>query len=69
MTGIETPCVKICVIDQGSGLCTGCGRNLPEIARWGSFSSEERRRIMIDLPQRLARLRLPQAANVTAKSS
>jgi len=53
---IETPCVKICVLDPKSGLCRGCGRNVDEIARWGRFSSEERRKIMGELPARLERL-------------
>ena len=32
MAIIETPCRKICVMDPASGLCTGCGRTLDEIA-------------------------------------
>jgi predicted Fe-S protein YdhL (DUF1289 family) len=55
-TTIETPCVKICILDPRSGLCRGCGRNVDEIARWGRFSSEERLKIMGELPGRLERL-------------
>jgi predicted Fe-S protein YdhL (DUF1289 family) len=55
-TTIETPCVKICVLDPKSGLCRGCGRNVDEIARWGRFSSEERLKIMGELAGRLERL-------------
>lgn len=29
-----SPCVKICVIDETTGLCEGCCRTLDEIARW-----------------------------------
>jgi uncharacterized protein len=54
---IETPCTKICVIDSASQLCVGCGRSLDEIAQWASFSPKERARIMMDLAQRLVRLR------------
>lgn len=53
---IETPCVKICVLDPKSGLCRGCGRNVDEIARWGTFSSEQRLQIMSELASRLERL-------------
>ena len=53
MSGISTPCVKICVIDRTSGLCEGCGRTLQEIARWGSLSELERRAIMGKLAERL----------------
>lgn len=49
---METPCVKICVIDQSTRQCTGCLRTLEEIARWSSYSDAERRRIMNDLPAR-----------------
>lgn len=43
---IETPCVQVCVIDEATRLCTGCGRSLAEIAAWSTMSREERRRIM-----------------------
>lgn len=41
-------------MDAASGLCTGCGRALDEIARWGSLSDVERSTIMRVLPERLA---------------
>lgn len=50
---IETPCVQICQIDEASGLCRGCGRTRGEIARWSAFTSEERRKLMAELPARL----------------
>lgn len=50
-TVIETPCVKICTIDD-DGLCAGCSRSLDEIARWGSMAPTERQRIMAELPKR-----------------
>ncbi|WP_367238277.1 DUF1289 domain-containing protein [Hyphomicrobium sp.] len=53
-TAIESPCVKVCDIDRPSGLCRGCGRTLAEIAGWSSLSGTERRRIMAELPARLA---------------
>lgn len=53
MQPIDTPCVKVCVIDAVTGLCQGCGRNLDEIARWAGLTAEERRRIMAGLPERL----------------
>ncbi len=49
---METPCVKICVIDKATKQCTGCFRTLEEIARWSSYSAAERRRIMTELPGR-----------------
>ena len=53
MPRIETPCIKVCVIDQKTRLCEGCGRTIDEIAAWSVFTHENRRRIMAELPARL----------------
>lgn len=53
---IETPCVKVCVIEPESGLCIGCGRSRAEIAGWLGFNSEQRHALMAELPSRLANL-------------
>lgn len=60
---IESPCIKVCALDAVSGLCTGCGRTLDEIARWSSFGDAERQAIVRSLPERLAKAGLgtPQA--------
>jgi uncharacterized protein len=52
----ESPCVKICVIERDSRLCTGCLRTIDEIAAWAGMTPEARRAIMADLPGRAARL-------------
>ncbi|PPD31349.1 MAG: Fe-S oxidoreductase [Hyphomicrobium sp.] len=51
---MDTPCIKLCLIDQASGLCEGCGRTIPEITAWASLSDIERRAVMAELPLRLA---------------
>ena len=56
MPRIETPCIKVCVIDQTTRLCGGCGRTLDEIAAWATYTNDDRRRIMAALPNRLGRL-------------
>jgi uncharacterized protein len=50
---ISSPCTKVCVIDSVSGLCSGCGRTLGEIATWGSLSEAERLAIMATLSERM----------------
>ena len=55
---IETPCVKVCVVDPDSGYCIGCGRTRTEIASWLDIDAAERRAVMDTLPQRLADLTL-----------
>ena len=50
---IESPCIKVCVVDPGSGFCIGCGRTREEIASWLDISVGERRRVMRALPERI----------------
>ncbi|MCC6777464.1 MAG: DUF1289 domain-containing protein [Hyphomicrobiales bacterium] len=56
---MESPCNKICTLDPLTGMCIGCGRTLAEIGGWLSFSVAERRRIIAELPSRLAAGRAP----------
>jgi predicted Fe-S protein YdhL (DUF1289 family) len=49
---IESPCINICRVERGS--CTGCGRTLAEIARWGTTTDEDRRAVIAELPGRMA---------------
>ena len=61
---IETPCTAVCMMDPRTSLCFGCGRTLPEIARWHRMESTERLALMAQLPVRMAEagLALPQPA-------
>jgi hypothetical protein len=54
----ETPCIAVCLINPKSNLCLGCGRTLPEIARWHRMESAERLAVMALLPRRMADARL-----------
>jgi uncharacterized protein len=51
--GMESPCIKICTYDPGTGLCQGCGRTLAEIGAWFSMTDAQRRAVMEELPARL----------------
>lgn len=53
---VVTPCVKVCFIDDASGLCLGCFRTLVEISGWIGLSPSERARIMAELPDRRGRI-------------
>lgn len=55
---IETPCIKVCVIDPDTGFCVGCGRTRGEIGNWLGLSSAERLGIMATLPERVSTLTL-----------
>ncbi|MCF2904194.1 DUF1289 domain-containing protein [Octadecabacter sp. CECT 8868] len=49
---IESPCIKICVVEPTSRLCTGCLRSIEEIGAWSSLSGDARKAVMDDLPNR-----------------
>jgi len=49
----ETPCISVCQMDPRTNLCFGCGRTLPEIARWSRMDSAERLAIMAQLEARM----------------
>jgi len=40
---MPSPCVGVCRMDAGSGLCLGCWRTLDEIAHWSAYSPEQQR--------------------------
>ena len=51
---IESPCVKVCIINPQSRLCMGCYRSIDEIKDWSVMSPLQRRTIMDALPAREA---------------
>jgi uncharacterized protein len=61
---MESPCIKVCVIDARTDVCSGCHRSLAEIAGWTQYSAAERRLITASLP---ARARLQAASAGTRK--
>ena len=53
---VESPCVSICVMDEATGWCIGCGRTLDEIARWGETDRADRDAVAAQLPARMEKL-------------
>jgi hypothetical protein len=49
---IDSPCVRVCVVHPGAGLCVGCFRTPDEIAAWSRMPPEARRAVMDALPGR-----------------
>ena len=41
--GVPSPCISVCRMDAGSGLCQGCFRTLDEIIAWGRASEHDKR--------------------------
>ena len=51
---IASPCTKVCLMNEATGLCRGCYRTLDEIARWGTMSDDERAKVIDELAARQA---------------
>ena len=41
---IETPCVSICAVENGT--CIGCGRTVEEVTKWLDYTDNERKIVM-----------------------
>jgi predicted Fe-S protein YdhL (DUF1289 family) len=55
-------------MDPKTKLCFGCGRTLPEIARWHSMATAERLAVMEGLAARMAQAGLEPVAPWPARS-
>lgn len=66
---IETPCIKVCVLDPHSGFCIGCGRTAEEIGAWSALAPEERRAVMQGLSRRLADMTSRQGRRRNARAA
>ena len=53
---LETPCINVCLLDDATETCVGCGRTIEEISGWAAMSDSERRAVMAALPVRKQRL-------------
>ena len=63
---MQSPCTKVCVMDEDGRYCLGCRRTLGEIARWGEMTDLERASVMAQLSSR--RTRNPSPAPTEAAS-
>ena len=52
--GVPSPCVSVCEIIPGAGLCAGCFRTLDEIAVWSVLDAQDKRAVLAALPARRA---------------
>lgn len=50
---VESPCIKVCVLDPATGYCIGCGRTGNEIGAWLSMDDAARAALVAELPARL----------------
>ena len=50
--GVASPCISICRMDETSGLCEGCLRNLDEIALWSVLDDDDKRQVLTEIEHR-----------------
>ena len=43
---IESPCIRVCTLDESGAICLGCFRTLEEIGAWAGMSDPERSHVM-----------------------
>ncbi len=55
--GVPSPCINVCRMNDGSGLCEGCLRTLDEIAAWGGLDDTRKRAVLVELRLRQQRWR------------
>ncbi|MCB1765088.1 MAG: DUF1289 domain-containing protein [Candidatus Competibacteraceae bacterium] len=51
-----SPCVGVCVISPKTQWCEGCYRTLDEIAGWWDYDPYQKRAVIAQLDDRLARI-------------
>lgn len=49
-----SPCINVCRMADGSGLCEGCFRTLDEIAGWAGASNDARHAVLAEVERRRA---------------
>jgi len=52
---IPSPCVKVCIMDPGRGVCLGCYRTLDEIGGWGVFTATQKLAVLARIKERIRR--------------
>jgi predicted Fe-S protein YdhL (DUF1289 family) len=49
---VPSPCITVCQIDDTTGLCLGCVRNVDEIREWPILTAEEKKQILERIRER-----------------
>lgn len=49
---VKSPCIRICKIDNTTGLCIGCLRTITEISDWIFLSEADKLKLLAELDKR-----------------
>lgn len=64
-TGVPSPCINVCRMNEATGWCEGCYRTLDEIAFWSVLDDSDKLAVCALLPAR--RAQQPAAAPAAGK--
>ena len=53
---VASPCISVCAMLEGAGVCIGCFRTLDEIGEWSRLDDAGKRAVLAALPARRATL-------------
>lgn len=53
LESLKTPCIGLCEMSKGWGICLGCGRRIEEIMDWVGMTDQERETIILETRDRL----------------
>ena len=51
---LPSPCISLCQMNSGNGLCHGCLRTIEEICAWSSLNDSGKRAVWRKIEQRCA---------------
>ena len=49
---VKSPCINICKINNDSGLCIGCYRNINEVYNWIRFTDKQKKIVLSKIHKR-----------------
>ncbi len=53
-TSIASPCISVCQLDDATGFCLGCFRDVDEIREWPIMTADEKTQVLTDIAGRKA---------------
>ncbi|MDX1401888.1 MAG: DUF1289 domain-containing protein [Kiloniellales bacterium] len=51
-TSVPSPCISVCQVDNATGFCIGCHRNIDEIRDWMIMSADEKHQVLKNIEDR-----------------
>ena len=51
-TPVPSPCISLCEMTPGTGLCRGCLRTINEIVAWGGADDDYKRTVWAEIRRR-----------------